>query len=151
MSDVRSCHARYALSDAGLCAPRGHLRSTVIGGVIAGRVASAQGVHEKDRARGRPQSSDHHRFSAGMPPFKPPLCSAVVVPVSFIGGTSTAGGRIGLEDVLLSARYRLEAERFRDALGLDESYFMVSAALKCRPAPSTTRSARVTWAPLPRG
>ena len=63
-------------------------------------------------------------FSAGMQPFKRPLAVAVVVPVSFIGSTSTAGGRTGIEDVLLSARYRLESERFTNALGLDESYLM---------------------------
>lgn len=90
----------------------------------AGRFASAQ-VFTRDTG------DDENRrrqtttvFSGGLQPFKRPLSIALVVPVSFIGSSPTSRGRIGIEDVLLSARYRVESARFTEALGLDESYFM---------------------------
>ena len=63
-------------------------------------------------------------LSGGMQPFKKPLSVAVVVPLSFIGGTSTTPSRTAFEDAVVSARYRWESERLTDALGLDESSFM---------------------------
>ena len=90
----------------------------------AGRFASAQVFTRETGPEGDRRRQTTTVFSAGMQPFKRPLSVAVVVPVSFIGSTSTAGGRTGIEDVLLSARYRAESERFTNALGLDESYFM---------------------------
>lgn len=90
----------------------------------AGRFASAQVFTRETGPEGDRRRQTTTVFSAGMQPFKRPLSVAVVVPVSFIGGTSTTGGRTGIEDVLLSARYRLESERLTTALGLDESYFM---------------------------
>ena len=63
-------------------------------------------------------------FSGGMQPTKRPLSIAVVLPVSFVGSTTTAGGRKGLEDMLVSARYRFDSARLTDALNLDESYVM---------------------------
>ena len=90
----------------------------------AGRFVSAQVFTRETGPEGDRRRQTTTVFSAGMQPFKRPLSVAVVVPVSFIGSTSTAGGRTGIEDVLLSARYRLESERFTNALGLDESYFM---------------------------
>ena len=90
----------------------------------AGRFASAQ-VFTRDTGRDREQRRQTTAvFSAGLQPFKRPLSVAVVVPVSFIGSTSTAGARTGVEDALISARYRVESERFTEALRLDESYFM---------------------------
>ena len=90
----------------------------------AGRFASAQ-VFTRDTGR----DGDRRRqtttvFSAGFQPFKRPLSVALVVPVSFIGTTPSAGARTGVEDALISARYRVESERFTQALRLDESYFM---------------------------
>ena len=71
----------------------------------AGRFAAAQVFMRETGPEGdRRQTTTV--FNAGMQPFKRPLSVAVVVPVSFIGSTSTAGGRTGIEDVLLSARYR---------------------------------------------
>lgn len=90
----------------------------------AGRFASAQ-VFTRDTGR----DGDRRRqttavFSGGLQPFKRPLSVAVVVPVSFIGATPSAGARTGVEDALISARYRVESGRFTEALRLDESYFM---------------------------
>ena len=90
----------------------------------AGRFASAQVFTRETGPDDDRRRQTTTVFSAGMQPFKRPVSIAVVVPVSFIGTTSTAGARTGIEDVLLSARYRLESERFTNALGLDESYFM---------------------------
>ena len=63
-------------------------------------------------------------LSGGMQPTKRPLSIAVVLPVSFVGGTGATNARRGLEDVLVSARYRFDSGRLTKALGLDESYVM---------------------------
>ena len=63
-------------------------------------------------------------LSGGLQPTKRPLSIAVVLPVSFVGATPAGGSRKGLEDVLVSARYRFESARLTDALNLDESYVM---------------------------
>ena len=90
----------------------------------AGRFVSAQ-VFTRDTG---PDSNRRRQtttvFSGGLQPFKRPLSLAVVVPVSFVGGTPTASGRTGIEDLLISARYRVEPTGFTNALGLDESSFM---------------------------
>ena len=90
----------------------------------AGRFASAQVFTRDtgDKENRRRQTTTV--FSGGLQPFKRPLSIALVVPVSFIGNSPAARGRTGIEDVLISARYRVESERFTEALGLDESYFM---------------------------
>ena len=90
----------------------------------AGRFASTQVFTRETGPEGDRRRQTTTVFSAGMQPFRQPLSVAVVVPVSFVGSTSTVAGRTGIEDVLLSARYRFELERFTNALGLDESYFM---------------------------
>ena len=96
----------------------------------ASRFASAQ-VFTRDTGR----DPDRRRqtttvFSGGLQPFKRPLSVAVVVPVSFIGSTPGVSSRTGVEDVLISARYRVESERFTNALNLDESYFMAVGGLE---------------------
>ena len=90
----------------------------------AGQFASAQVFTRETGDEGDRRRQTTTVFSAGMQPFKRPLSIALVVPVSFIGATGTSGGRTGIEDVLISARYRMESQRFTEALGLDESYFM---------------------------
>ena len=96
----------------------------------AGRFASAQ-VFTRDTGA----DADRRRqttmvFSGGMQPFKRPLSVAFVMPVSYIGGSGTAPGRAGIEDALISARYRLDSERFTDALRLDEASFMMVGGLE---------------------
>ena len=96
----------------------------------AGRFASAQ-VFTRDTG----DDQDRRRqtttvFSVGLQPFKRPLSVALVVPVSFIGSTPTNSARKGVEDALISARYRVESERFTEALALDESYFMAVGGLE---------------------
>ena len=90
----------------------------------AGRFASAQVFTRDtgDEENRRRQTTTV--FSGGLQPFKRPLSIAIVVPMSFIGATSTASGRAGIEDVLVSGRYRVESKGFTEALGLHESYFM---------------------------
>ena len=90
----------------------------------ADRFASAQVFTRETGPRSNRKRQTTTVFSAGMQPFRRPLSVALVVPVSFVGGTSTAPGRTGVEDALISARYRLEPASFTRALGLDESYFM---------------------------
>ena len=90
----------------------------------AGRFASAQ-VFTRDTGDDptrRRQTTTV--FSAGVQPFRRPLSVAAVVPVSFIGGSSTGGAKTGIEDTLISARYRVDSERMTQSLGLDESYIM---------------------------
>lgn len=90
----------------------------------AGQFASAQVFTRETGDEGDRRRQTTTVFSAGMQPFKRPLSVALVVPVSFIGATGTSGGRTGIEDVLIGARYRMESQQFTEALGLDESYFM---------------------------
>lgn len=90
----------------------------------AGRFASAQVFTRDTGAEETRRRQTTTVFSGGLQPFKRPLSIALVVPVSFVGNSPTSRGRTGIEDVLISARYRVESERFTEALGLDESYFM---------------------------
>ena len=89
-----------------------------------GTFVSAQ-IFDRENGRG----DDKHRetitvFSAGVRPVKKmPLSVAVVVPITFasaLGGPSSHG----LEDALVSARYRFEADRLAASLGLEEGYAM---------------------------
>lgn len=63
-------------------------------------------------------------ISGGLQPFSAPFSLSVVVPVSFIGNSPASGGQKGLEDILLSGRYKVESARLTEALHLDESYVM---------------------------
>ena len=63
-------------------------------------------------------------ISGGLQPFRAPFSLSVVVPVSFIGNSPAGGGQKGLEDILLSGRYKVESARLTEALHLDESYVM---------------------------
>ena len=62
-------------------------------------------------------------FSAGLQPFKRPLSFAVVVPVTFASGLNDSSHH-GFEDAVVSARYRISADRLATSLGLDETYVM---------------------------
>ena len=62
-------------------------------------------------------------FSAGVRPFKRPVSIAFVVPMTF----ATSPGEPtehGLEDALVTARYRVDVDRLEDALRLDDAYVM---------------------------
>lgn len=96
----------------------------------AGRFASAQVFTRETGPAGDRRRQTTTVLSAGIQPFKPPLSIAVVVPISFIGSTATAAARTGIEDILISARYRLESARVTEALGLDESSLMGVAGLE---------------------
>lgn len=63
-------------------------------------------------------------ISGGLQPFRAPLSVSVVVPVSFIGSPTAGGSQKGIEDILLSGRYKVESARLTEALHLDESYVM---------------------------
>ena len=90
----------------------------------AGRFLSAQ-IFTRDTG-----DAPHRRrqtttvFSGGLQPFKRPLSIAAVVPVSFIGSGPGNGAVTGIEDSLISARYRMTSDRLTESLGLDESYIM---------------------------
>lgn len=88
------------------------------------RFASAQIFTQETGPAGDRRRQTTTVFSAGLQPFKRPLSVALVVPVSFVGSTSTTTARTGVEDARISARYRIEPAAFTRALGLDESYFM---------------------------
>ena len=90
----------------------------------ADRFASAQIFTRETGPAGDRRRQTTTVFSAGMQPFRRPLSVALVVPVSFVGSTSTTPARTGVEDALISARYRIEPAAFTRALGLDESYVM---------------------------
>ena len=90
----------------------------------AERFASAQ-IFTRDVGSGEDRARQTTVvFSGGLQPTKQPLSIAVVLPVSFVGGTATSGSRTGLEDMLVSARYRFDSARLTKALNLDESYVM---------------------------
>ena len=68
-------------------------------------------------------------YSIGFKPVKKqPLSMAFVVPMTFAGGAAdpnSPGARSrGLEDMLVSARYRIEAPGVAKAFGVEESYVM---------------------------
>ena len=68
-------------------------------------------------------------YSLGFKPVnKRPLSVAFVVPATFAGGApdpnQPGANTRGLEDMLVSARYRLEAPAAAKALGMDEGYVM---------------------------
>ena len=96
----------------------------------AGRFASAQVFTRQTGPEGDRRRQTTTVFSAGIQPFKPAPSIAVVVPISFLGSTAAAPARIGIEDVLISARYRLESSRVTQSLGLDESSVMAVAGLE---------------------
>jgi hypothetical protein len=63
-------------------------------------------------------------FSAGFRPVKTkPLSLAIVVPITF-ASTTGAPATHHFEDSLISARYRVGADRLASSLGLDEGYVM---------------------------
>jgi hypothetical protein len=68
-------------------------------------------------------------YSVGFTPVKKqPISIAFVLPVTFasgVGDPSTPGSAShGFEDMLVTARYRLDAPRVASSLGLDQSYVM---------------------------
>lgn len=68
-------------------------------------------------------------YSVGFKPVKTrPLSMAFVLPVTFAGGAPDPGSpgaaTRGFEDMLVSARYRVEAPGVAKALGVEESYVM---------------------------
>lgn len=76
--------------------------------------------HGKDDTRQRETTTV---FSASVRPFKNPLSLALVVPVTFATATGAPSAR-GIEDALITARYRVDVDRVASALGLDEGYVM---------------------------
>jgi hypothetical protein len=80
----------------------------------------------RDDDRGRETTAV---FSVGFRPSRRPLSIAIVVPFTF---SSESGGpsERGLEDALVSARYRIGADRFAASLGLDESYIMAVGGIE---------------------
>src|SRR5438874_1986225 len=85
---------------------------------------SAQ-VFDKERSDGE----DKHRetttvYSFGFKPVdKQPLSFAFVVPMTFASGTADASHH-GFEDMLVTARYRVDAEPFASSIGFQEGYVM---------------------------
>ena len=68
-------------------------------------------------------------YSVGFKPMKKqPLSMAFVLPVTFAGGApdpnEPGAATRGFEDMLISARYRVEAPAVANALGVQESYVM---------------------------
>jgi hypothetical protein len=68
-------------------------------------------------------------YSVGFKPMKKqPLSMAFVIPVTFAAGApdpnAPGAGTHGFEDMLISARYRVDAPGVTKALGLDQSYVM---------------------------
>ena len=68
-------------------------------------------------------------YSVGFKPIKTqPLSMAFVIPVTFAGGAADpnapGAGTRGFEDMLVSARYRVDTPGVSKALGLDQSYVM---------------------------
>ena len=68
-------------------------------------------------------------YSVGFKPLKThPLSMAFVIPVTFAGGSADpnapGAGTRGFEDMLISARYRVDTPGVSKALGLDQSYVM---------------------------
>ena len=96
----------------------------------AGRFASAQVFTRETGPDADRRRQTTMVLSVGMQPFKRPLSIALVMPVSFIGGSGGAAGRAGIEDALISARYRVVSGRLSKALGLDESSFMAVGGLE---------------------
>jgi hypothetical protein len=62
-------------------------------------------------------------FSAGVRPFQNPLSLVLVVPITFASTTGSPSTQ-RFEDALISARYRVSADRLASSLGVDESYVM---------------------------
>lgn len=62
-------------------------------------------------------------LSAGFSPFKKPVSFSVVVPFSFLNGAA-GPGRSGLEDAILSVRYRVDLPAVTRALGGRETFLM---------------------------
>ena len=68
-------------------------------------------------------------YSVGFKPVKTqPLSMAFVIPVTFAGGAADpnapGAGTRGFEDMLVSARYRVDTPGLTKGLGLDQSYVM---------------------------
>jgi len=87
-------------------------------------------VFDKETGRGDQERRETTTvYSVGFKPVKTqPLSMAFVVPMTFAGGAAdpnAPGARTrGLEDMLVSARYRIEAPGVAKAFGVDESYVM---------------------------
>jgi hypothetical protein len=77
------------------------------------------------RATGQDDEKGHETtmvFGGGLRPFKRPLSLAFVVPVTFANGPGDSSR--GLEDALISARYRVDAAPVAESLRLDSAYVM---------------------------
>ena len=94
------------------------------------RFASAQVFTRETGPEGDRRRQTTTVFSAGMQPFKRPLSVAVVVPVSFIGRTSTAAGRTGIEQIAPKYDRLAILQRLRNSggrVGRDQGTVLVGA------------------------
>src|SRR5215467_5538602 len=87
-------------------------------------------VFDKETGRGDQERRETTTvYSIGFKPVKKqPLSMAFVVPMTFAGGAAdpnAPGAKShGFEDMLISARYRIEAPAVASAFGVNESYVM---------------------------
>src|SRR5215831_11213612 len=82
-------------------------------------------VFDKETGEGNQQRRETTTvYSVGFKPLKKqPLSMAFILPVTFAAGAPGAANK-GLEDSVITGRYRIDAGRFASSLGLDQSYVM---------------------------